>query len=87
MCDAVPKSPVLKVFEAIHKDGSNMGNLVDELLNLMPWNGITNLVNNSHNRMRQKLLKLQELGALNIINEFVTVERMPKATEVKGWFP
>jgi len=52
-----------------------MGDLVDELLKLQPWNGIIDDVKNSHNRMRQKLIELRQLGALNCINDIVTVER------------
>ena len=74
------------MFEAIPEDGSNMGNLANELLEVVPWNGMTDHVNNSHNRMRQKLNELRQLGALNCINEIVTVERMPTATEISGWF-
>jgi len=65
----------LNAFEAIPEDGSNMGDLVDELLKLQPWNGIIDDVKNSHNRMRQKLIELRQLGALNCINDIVTVER------------
>jgi hypothetical protein len=35
-----------------------------------------------HNRTRQKLIELRQLGALNCINDIVTVERMPTATEI-----
>ena len=42
-----------------------MGDVVDELLKLVPWNGMIDDVNNSHNRMRQNSLTLTSLRLAN----------------------
>jgi hypothetical protein len=76
----------LEVFAAIPEAGADEDTLVDDLLKLVPWNGVSNLTNNSNNRMRQNLIKLRELGALCRTNGVVSVARMPKAIEIAHWF-
>lgn len=62
------------------------GDLVNKLLRLVPWNGITTITNNSENRMRQKLEELRASGVLARIDRIITVVRMPEAADIAHWF-